>query len=74
MIEREDFPRGYALYAFDFRPDLGSRGHYDLKKTGSVQLEIQFNEPLAQTVNMLVYAEFDSYFEVTNTREIIVPN
>ncbi len=74
LIQREDFPRGYALYAFDFRPDLGSRGNYNLRKNGSVQIEVQFRQALATTTNMIVYAEFDSYFEITHTREVIVPS
>ncbi len=74
LIQREDFPRGYALYAFDFRPDLGSHGCYNLRKNGSVQIEVQFREALSTTINMIVYAEFDSYFEITNTREVMVPS
>lgn len=74
LIQREDFPRGYALYAFDFRPDIGSRGVYDLKKTGSVQLDVQFGSELTQTTNMIVYATFDNYFEVTKSREIVAPS
>jgi hypothetical protein len=71
MIERQDFPRGYALFAFDFRPDIGCRGHYALIKTGAVQFDIKFREPLVQTINMVVYAAFDSYFEITQSREVI---
>ncbi len=74
MIERHDFPRGYALFAFDFRPDFGCRGHYSLQKTGAVQVEIQFREQLAQTITMIVYAAFDSYIELTHAREVIVPS
>jgi hypothetical protein len=73
LIERTDFPRGYALYAFDFRPDIGCKGHYNLRRTGAVQLEIIFRDPLPQTVNMIVYAEFDSYFEITHSREVVMP-
>ena len=69
-----EFSRGYTVFAFDFRPDVGCRGHYNLQKTGSVQLEIEFREALPQTINMIVYAGFDSYMEITHAREIIVPN
>jgi hypothetical protein len=71
MIQREDFSRGYCIYFFDFRPDIGCRGHYGLKQTGSVQVDLRFAQPLNSTINMIVYAEFDSYFEVTGSREII---
>ena len=71
IIRMQDFPLGYAIFAFDFRPDLGSRGHYNLRRNGSVQVDVRFREPLAQTINMIVCAEFDSFIEVTRSREII---
>lgn len=71
LIERQDFPRGYALYAFNFRPDFDSRGYYSLKRQGVVQLEVEFREPLAETITMIVMASFDSYFEITRAREVI---
>ncbi|XP_078485345.1 uncharacterized protein F54H12.2-like [Ciona intestinalis] len=29
-ISREEYPRGFTLYAFDLTPDLASSGHFDL--------------------------------------------
>lgn len=74
IISRQDFPRGYALYAFDLRADMGCRGHYSLKRTGAVQLDITFREALPRTIDMLVYARFDSYLEITASREVVVPH
>lgn len=74
LVQRADFPRGYAIYVFDFRPDIDCRGHYELKKSGAVQVEVQFGTALTQTINMIVYGSFDSYFEVTQSREIIAPS
>jgi hypothetical protein len=73
LVSRDDFSRGYALFAFDFRPDIGSRGHYSLKRTGAVQVEVSFASPLSETIQMIVYAEFDSFIEITSSREIITP-
>ncbi len=74
MVEREDFPRGYAIYGFDFRPDIGCRGHFALVKTGAVQFDIKFRQALPQTINMIVYAAFDSFMEITHSREVITSN
>jgi hypothetical protein len=71
IIRRQDFPQGYAIFAFDFRADLGSRGHYSLRRNGCVQVDVQFREPLPKTINMIVCGEFDSFIEVTRSREII---
>jgi hypothetical protein len=71
IIRRQDFPLGYAVFAFDFRADLGSRGHYSLRRNGCVQVDVQFREPLPNTINMIVCGEFDSFIEITRSREII---
>ena len=71
IIRRQDFPLGYGIFAFDFRADIGSRGHYSLRRNGCVQVDVQFREPLPMTINMIVCAEFDSFMEITRSREII---
>lgn len=71
IIRLQDYSRGYAIFAFDFRPDLGCRGHYSLRRNGCVQIDVRFAEPLPNTINMIVCGEFDSFFEVTRSREII---
>ena len=71
IIRRQDYSRGYAIFAFDFRADLGSRGHYSLRRNGCVQVDVRFKEQLPNTINMIVCGEFDSFIEVTRSREII---
>ena len=38
-IAREDYPNGYALYAFDLSPDLAQERHFNLAKQGTVREE-----------------------------------
>ena len=35
-ITREDYPKGYALYAVDLSPDLTEEGHFNLAKQGTM--------------------------------------
>ena len=44
VIAREDYPNGYALYAFDLSPDLAEEGHFNLVKQGTVHVELKFKQ------------------------------
>ncbi|KAJ8045639.1 hypothetical protein HOLleu_08684 [Holothuria leucospilota] len=70
-ISRKDYPGGYTLYAFDLTPDLSSGGHYNLVKQGNLRMEMQFEQPLATTVNVVVYAEMDNIIEIDRARNVV---
>ena len=36
-IVHEDYPNGYALYAFDLSPDLAEEGHFNLARQFNIQ-------------------------------------
>ena len=72
-ISYEDYAGGYALWGFDFTPDQGSdEGHFHPIKAGQLRVELQFANPLANTVNVILYAEFDNTLEVNSLREVIL--
>ena len=70
-ISMRDFGQGYTLFAFDLTPDLCELGTFHLIKSGNVKLEIHFAEPLAATVNVIVYVEFDNIIEIDRHRQIL---
>ncbi|KAJ8018759.1 hypothetical protein HOLleu_43082 [Holothuria leucospilota] len=70
-ISRKDYPGGYTLYAFDLTPDLSSGGHYNLVKQGNLRMEMQFQQPLPTTVNVIVYAEMDNVIEIDRARNVV---
>ena len=67
------FLRSYMtlLYAFDLTPDMTEGGHVDLIKHGTIRMEIHFKEALAQTVNVIVYAEYDNLIQIDRARNVI---
>ncbi|XP_053466915.1 uncharacterized protein F54H12.2-like [Ictalurus furcatus] len=71
-IDREDFLHGYTLYAFNLTPDEDCSQHVSLIKSGNIRLEARFRQPLPRTINLIVYAIFDSIIEVSNRRQILV--
>ncbi|XP_072041591.1 uncharacterized protein F54H12.2-like [Amphiura filiformis] len=72
QIAREDYAGGYTLFAFDLSPDASDDAHLNLLRNGSVRLELQFQVPLPNTVNLVVYAEWDSMLEITKSRSIVI--
>ena len=70
-ISREDYDRGYALYAFDLSPDLSSGQHFNLKRQGNLRLEMHFDKLLSEGMNIVVYAEFDNILEIDRARNVL---
>lgn len=73
-ISRDDYSKGYTLFAFDLTPDLSAHcaGHWNLVKHGSLRLEVRFEKALSETVNCIVYSEFDNVIEIDSSRQVIV--
>jgi len=70
-IERTDFAKGYALYAFDLSPDLAEDDHFNLTRQGSVRLVLKFSTALAATVTVVAYAEFENVVEIDRNRNVV---
>ncbi|KAF2888918.1 hypothetical protein ILUMI_17255, partial [Ignelater luminosus] len=73
-ISRSEYSQGYCLWAFDLTPDLSANAstHWNLVKNGSLRIEVGFGEALTETVNCLVYAEFDNIIEIDKHRNVVV--
>ncbi|XP_031355183.1 uncharacterized protein F54H12.2-like [Photinus pyralis] len=71
-ISRLDYPHGYCLTTFDLTPDLSANAttHWNLVRNGSLRIEVGFQDALTETVNCLVYAEFDNVIEIDKHRNV----
>ena len=70
IIKREDYSEGYIIIVADLTPfEIGD--NFDLKQEGTLSIDLVFKSPLAATINMLVYAEYDSIIEIDSTHKII---
>ncbi|XP_035212161.1 uncharacterized protein F54H12.2-like [Stegodyphus dumicola] len=70
-ISREDYAKGYTLFAFDLSPDLCDGEHFNLIRHSSLRLEVKFGVALEQTISVLVYAEFESVLEINKSRTVL---
>ena len=67
-----DFANGYNIYAFDLTPEKNVAANYRqglVKK--NLRLELYFKNDLPTTINVLLYAVFDSQVEITQLRDVI---
>ncbi|XP_077065900.1 uncharacterized protein F54H12.2-like [Siphateles boraxobius] len=71
-IDSNDFINGYTLYAFNLTPDEECGQHISLIKSGNIRVEARFRQPLPNTVNLIIYAVFDSLIEVSNRRQVLI--
>ena len=70
-LSRREYDRGFSLYAFDLTPDQAEGDHLNLLREGSLRLDAKFRDPLALTINVLVYAEFENIIEIDRNRNVI---
>ena len=71
FVSREDYPNGYALYAFDLSPDLAEDDHFNLSREGSIRLTMRFSQPLTASVTVITYAEYENVIEIDRNRNVL---
>ena len=69
-ILREDYANGYTLFGWDLIPDLGEDDHFNLIKKRKFTSIRQIGEALLQTVNIIVYAEFQNVVKIDRNRNV----
>jgi hypothetical protein len=70
-IDRLDFAKGYALYAFDLTPDLTENESFNLARQGTVRVDLKFATALENTVSVVVFAEFENIIEIDRNRNVV---
>ena len=71
-ISREEFPKGYAIYAFDLTADMcGSSLHFNAVQRGNFAVDIKFSVAPTATVSLLYYGEFENLIQLDSDRNVI---
>ena len=71
-LSRDEYGNGYTLYAFDLTADLNdSNDHFQLTRDGNVRLDVKFSQGLPNTINVVVYAEFENLLEINRNKSVI---
>ena len=68
----DEFAKGYTIYAFDLTADkdIGAT-HRQGHSTKNLRLDITFERNIRRTINVLLYAVYDSSIEITQQRDVI---
>ena len=62
-ITREDYPGGYALYAFDLTPDMcKSSDYFNTVQRGSLTLALTFGKATADPIAMVCYGDLRTLY------------
>ena len=70
IIKREDYSEGYTIIVADLIPfEIGD--NFDLKAEGTLSIDLVFKSPLAATISVLVYAEYDNVIEIDSNPNVI---
>ena len=68
----KDFGNGYTLYAYDLTADNDISASYRQAIThNNLRLELTFARDLPKTINVLLFAVFDSHVEITKLRDVL---
>ena len=71
-ITREDYPGGYALYAFDLTPDMcKSADYFNTVQRGSLTLALTFGDSKDHAIGMVCYGDFENVIRIDSERNAI---
>ena len=71
-ITREDYPAGYALYAFDLTPDMcKSADYFNAVQRGSLTLALTFGASHKHAIGMICYGDFENIIRIDAERNAI---
>ena len=71
-ITREDYPGGYALYAFDLTPDMcKSADYFNTVQRGSLTLALTFGDSKDHAIGMVCYGDFENIIRIDAERNAI---
>ena len=68
----KDFIGGNCLYIFNFAPDLALSGVSQPARLAPIALEATFNTQIPRDMQLIAMCVYDTKFEVTKLRNVIV--
>ena len=71
-IDRDEYPGGFALYAFDLTPDMcKSSDYFNTVQRGSLSLALTFREAANHPLAMVCYGDFENVIRIDAERNAI---
>ena len=71
-IDRDEYPGGFALYAFDLTPDMcKSSDYFNTVQHGSLSLALTFRKAIDHALAMVCYGDFENVIRIDAERNAI---
>jgi len=75
FISKKDYKNGYTIFAFDLSADHSegyyTSGYVNQPKQGVLRIEIKFSKATTETINALIFSEFDNQINILEDRQAI---
>jgi hypothetical protein len=72
-ISHDEYAKGFFFICADLSPDLSSNSsHWQIQKNGTLRIELRFQQPLEESVTVILFSEFDNLIEIDKNRQIIL--
>ena len=76
VITKDKFLKGYTIFAFNLSRDLSqgyqSAGYVNIPTNGVMRFEIHFATQLVDTINAVIFCEFDNQISILEDRNAIM--
>ena len=69
-ITRVDYKFRYCIFGFYISPTLSHGEPQEWKRNGTLRANVEFRTPLPNSINVIMYMEFDNNIFVDKTRHI----
>ena len=71
LIERNDYKKGYTLFAFNISPSTCNIGQYrDPEQTGNINISMKFKEAIPKPLTLCAYLQFESTISISPTKGV----
>ena len=70
-ISISDYSKGNCLFFFNLNPDKGYCDQYNLIKSGSIQLKLEFSREVSEKLRLIAFMEYDNQINIDKKHEII---
>ena len=70
-VNRLDYQNGNFMLGFDLTASQCDGTYRDPVKSGELNIELRFGVALPETINVIVYAEFESMLTINNARRVV---
>ena len=71
-ITRDDYPRGFTLFAFDLTPDMcNTADYFNTVQRGTLSVDITFEKDTIEAISMVCYSDFENIIRIDSERNVI---